>query len=134
MDRKKALTALGYFDIEPIQYDLHPINQGFINDTFRVSSQGNDLFVLQRLNISVFPKVADVMNNLGRLLPLLQGGGYSPLQLFQVKSGENFHIDPQGDYWRLLSYVPGSTTFNTTKDKGIAFEAGRILGVFHTLL
>lgn len=134
MDRKKALTALEHFNIEPFQYDLHPINQGFINDTFRVSFQGNHLFVLQRLNASVFPRVAAIMNNLGRLLPLLQGDTYSTLQVFPVRSGENFHIDPQGDYWRLLSYVPDSTTYNTTTDREIAFETGRILGEFHTLL
>jgi Ser/Thr protein kinase RdoA (MazF antagonist) len=134
MDRNKALSALGHFNIEPLQYHLHPINQGFINDTFRVSSQGKNLFVLQRLNTSVFPKAAGVMDNLGKLLPLLQGDGYQPLQLFQVKSGENFHIDRLGDFWRLLSYVPDSTTFNTTTDRGIAFEAGRILGKFHNLL
>ena len=134
MDRNKALSALGHFKIERTPYELHPINQGFINDTFRVSSQGSHFYVLQRINTSVFPNALALMNNLGALLPLLQGNSYHSLQLFPTLAGENFHTDTHGDYWRLLSYVPDSTTFNTTKDWAIAFEAGRILGVFHTLL
>lgn len=134
MDRNKALSALEYFEIERIPYELHPINQGLINDTFKVSSYGNALFVLQRINTSVFPNVLALINNLGTLLPILQGHGYHSLQLFPTLSGENFHMDDQGDYWRLLSFIPDSTTFNTTKDSAIAFEVGRILGVFHTLL
>ena len=134
MDRNKALSALEHFEIEHTQYELYPINQGFINDTFRVSSRGTNLFVLQRLNTSVFPKALTLMNNLGKLLPILQGNAYHSLQLFQTESGENFHIDTHGDYWRLLSYIPDSKTFNTTRDKAIAFETGRILGEFHTLL
>jgi len=134
MDRNKALLALGHFEIERTPYELHPINQGFINDTYRVSSKGIDLFVLQRLNTAVFPMALAVMNNLGKLLPILKGDAYHSLQLFPALSGVNYHIDTQGDYWRLLSYIPDSTTFNTTTDSAIAFEVGRILGTFHTLL
>ncbi len=58
---------------------------------------------------------------------------YATITLVPTKEGSNFTDGDKGN-WRLMSFIPRSTTFDNTKNPKIAFEAGRIIGKFHLLL
>ncbi len=124
------------FDIAQRKYSLRPITAGYINDTFLVVEEGVPLYILQRINHNVFTDVDGLMGNVQRALEILEAEDYHKITLVKTKNGSGYykHLHNGPAYWRLMTYIDGSTTYNTTENKAIAFEAGRIIGKFHLLL
>jgi Ser/Thr protein kinase RdoA (MazF antagonist) len=73
------------------------------------------------------------MNNINYALPYLTADNYAQITFLPTKSGENC-LESNGGFWRIMTYIPDSTTYNTTTNTSTAFEAGRIVGGFHSLL
>lgn len=130
----ESLSAvLGRFTIGKNEHSFSTLTSGFINDTFLVYSNNTPLYILQRINNEVFTNVSGVMQNITEALKALQGDEYSSLEYIRTTSNNSFAETNLG-YWRLVNYIPNSTTYNTTTNTIIAFEAGRIVGKFHWLL
>ncbi|MEJ1223193.1 phosphotransferase enzyme family protein [Sediminicola sp. 1XM1-17] len=125
---------IGNFDIEQGIYRFERINQGYINNTYLVLKNKDPFYVLQRINCEVFPNITAVMGNITKALPYLHDKRYASVGLIPTKSGESYCEIEDSSYWRLWEYVPYSTAYNNAKNPAMAFEAGRILGQFHTLL
>ena len=129
-----AAKALKHFVIEQRDYKIHSVGQGYINTTFRVHEGNRLVYILQRINHMVFPDVPALMENLRTILPLLAAEDYQSISFMPSKARLPYYKDEEGDFWRLLTYVPNSVAFDFTNEPDIAFEAGRILGVFHSCL
>lgn len=114
-------------------FQISPLHIGFINDTFMVLSQAQPLYILQRINHQVFKNVDGLMSNISLALRKLGSSDYRTIELTQSPEKKLYHHDENG-YWRLMTYIPNSITYNTTTEDRIAFEAGRIIGRFHLLL
>ncbi len=125
--------ALDHFVIERKSYVTEPLSRGYINDTFTVKDGQYPVFLLQRINKTVFGDIPGLMENLETLLPYLQGKGYQPVSFLYTKSRHPYYKDEQGHYWRLMTFVPNGVSFDYTTDPDIAFETGRTLGTFHKL-
>ncbi len=134
MDSNQAQRALEHFVIDRKNYDIIPVEQGYINDTFRVIDEGIPKYILQKINTTVFQNVTSLMQNLQRLLPLLKHAAYTSLELMPTKARLPFYLDVSGHYWRLMNHVQDCTSYNSTEDTSVAFEVGKIVGLFHTLL
>jgi len=134
MDPVRAQKALEHFVIERNNYQVVPVQQGYINDTFRVELNGDPLFILQRLNKAVFPDIRALMQNLETVLPAVRKEDYSAFELMPTKARKPLYEDGEGGLWRLMTFVPASISYNTTSHPAIAFEAGKLLGIFHRLL
>jgi Ser/Thr protein kinase RdoA (MazF antagonist) len=119
---------------------------GNVNDTFLVTleSPGERHFILQRLNTRVFRRPELVMGNLctvsehvqQRLADAPQGSGRRwemPRVLF-TRNGRDHVLDPEGSFWRALSFIDGAETFDIIQDTQQAREVGYALGRFHHLL
>jgi len=130
----KALEALSHFGIPGADIRVETIPQGLINDSYRVFSEGVPVFVLQRINTRVFPSPDLLMENISRLLPVLEGAGYAGLTLAPTSAGTSWLEQADGEVWRLFRYIPGSYTMESTQDPQIAREAGRVIGRFHQLV
>ena len=72
----KALEAFG---ISSDYAKMQLLEQGLINDTYKVLLPGAEGFILQRINPEVFPKVLPLMQNIARVLPELAGPDYTEL-------------------------------------------------------
>ena len=126
-------TILGHFVIEKKDYSFRSINQGFINDTFLVLNGEEPLFILQRVNHFVFENVTGLMKNIGTALGFLQDDVYTRIILVETAEGSTFaKIDE--NYWRLMTFIDGTTAYDTTTRSEIARGAGIIVGKFHQLL
>ena len=121
------------FKLSPQEYFFNPMQSGLINDTFLVLAGDHPEFILQRINQNVFENVEGLMTNLDRALKKLKGSSYTRIKLIPATSGKMYASLPSG-YWRIMTYIPNSLTYNTSEDPKIAFEAGRIIGEFHVLL
>ncbi len=123
--------------------NIQSFGSGNINDTFLVSLQGIEAQsqILQRINTNVFREPKLVMRNMRiysehvrdrldkdpldrpweipRILPTIEG-----LDYFQTENGE---------FWRSLSFIKGSQSYNVMENIEQAQEVGYALGMFHNL-
>jgi Ser/Thr protein kinase RdoA (MazF antagonist) len=125
---------------------LQDYGHGNVNDTFLVTVKGaaEPHFILQRLNLRVFPRPELIMGNLGIVSehvrrgwersPLRPGRPFEVPRLVRTRDGRDHIIDAGGAFWRALSFIEAAETFNVIKDTRHAREVGYALGMFHTLL
>lgn len=123
------------FSVPEESYQLVPLTNGLINDTFLVTTHQQPVYVLQRINTSIFKDVNGLMNNISKALKKLQGLDYQAITLATTTANHNsYYNHPQWGVWRLMSFIPDSTTYNTTTHVEVAFEAGKTISSFHYLL
>ncbi len=134
MDSTLAEKALEHFVIERKRYQVIPIVQGYINHTFKIADQGIPKYLLQHLNRHVFQDIEGLMQNLEAILPFLNQKGYASIDLMPTKARTPLYRDTDREYWRLMTFIPESISYNTTNDLKVANESGKILGIFHRLL
>jgi len=133
MDILHLKHILNQFKIDIENVSFQKITTGYINDTYLVLKSEKPLYVLQCINNNVFKHVEALIQNLELALAKLQSNEYKTISLLTTVDGKSFYKQ-NNNYWRLITFIEGSTTFNTTTNPKIAFEAGRIIGEFHNLL
>lgn len=124
---------LGQFQLANEPYEFSALHIGYINDTYLVSLHSRPKYILQRVNHSVFEDVEGLMGNMAKALANLKSEDYTGIEIVRTHRGQPYFSNEKG-HWRMMTYLDDSTTFNTTTSAEIAFEAGRIIGLFHTLL
>ncbi|MEB3337829.1 MAG: phosphotransferase, partial [Leptolyngbyaceae bacterium] len=123
---------------------VQALGSGNINDTFLVAL--DDLqetrFVLQRINTQVFRHPELVMQNMRTFTEHV----YHRLQrdplhrrwevprVLLTQTAQDHWVDGEGGYWRALSFIEGSESFDTLHDTAHAQEVGYALGMFHSLI
>lgn len=127
------LDIVQEFNLSGNQIQWTPLTAGLINDTYLITDEKNKQFILQKINHNVFTNASILMDNIGYALPLLTAEDYDKITFVDTKKGDNY-LQQNGTFWRLMTFIPNSTTYNTTTNTNIAFEAGRIVGKFHSLL
>lgn len=128
-----------YLPNQPL-VSLQPLGQGKINDTWLVTLSSGERLVLQRLPAAVFPNPQCVMHNI-RLITSCLHAWSQPTELrvpffslYTNPDGEDLFVDPSKNGWRLLTYIDCSRTIEELESSQQAYEIGRMLGRFHTIL
>jgi Phosphotransferase enzyme family len=133
------------------QFSLHgkitearAFGNGNINDTFLVTvdTPTEPHFVLQRINTKVFRQPQLVMQNMRTLTEhacqRLQNMDLDrPWQVPRVlltKDDFDHCTDAEGSFWRAISYIQNSQSFDTIENIQHAREVGYALGMFHNLI
>lgn len=126
--------------------DVREYGQGNVNDTFLVTLAGAEAkrFILQRLNTRVFPRPQLIMGNLraftehvqARLKrePMPPGRRWDAPRVLLTQEGEDHWLDPDGSFWRALTFIEDAESHGTIKNLEHAREVGWALGLFHKLL
>jgi hypothetical protein len=134
------------FAIQLSVEDIQPFGSGNINDTFLVTlnAERERYFVLQRINTQVFCHPERVMQNMRtftqHVQQRLQCDPLSPECRWQVPrvlltQAERDHwVDPHGRFWRAISFIENSRSFDTIQGADHAREIGYALGMFHRLV
>ncbi|MCL5247218.1 aminoglycoside phosphotransferase family protein [Cellulophaga sp. 20_2_10] len=120
------------FSVPKKDYTFKSITNGLINDTFLVLDDKQAVYILQRINANVFIDIKAVMQNIVTALPLLKSSSYSSISLVKTTKNNSYHTE--NGYWRVLSFIENSITYDTTTNSKTAFEAGKIISEFHKLL
>ena len=120
---------------------------GNINDTYLVTTDVDERtypqekhFILQRINTQVFKQPRLIMQNMRtftehvRRRSRQEGHRWVTPRVMSACDGEDFFIDPEGSFWRAISYVYGTQSFETIKDSKLAYEVGYALGTFQYLI
>lgn len=135
-----------HFTPEGKVIDVREFGNGNINNTFLVTldAEGGKHFVLQRINTKVFRRPELIMSNMriatGHVLRRVQQAPFGAGRRWEVprvllaEDGRDHWLDPEGSFWRAVSFIEGAHSFDIIKDAGHAREVGCALGMFHTLL
>lgn len=120
---------------------------GNVNDTYLVTVDAKPQFhfVLQRINTHVFPRpelIAEnmytFMEHVERRLKREQAVSvrrWEMPHMLPANDGKHYFVDPQdGSFWRALSFVSHSRSYETVQDVEHAREAGYALGRFQSLI
>lgn len=131
----------------PVDSEIVEIKQdttGNINRTYVVTLADAERFILQRINKKVFTQPELVMRNIRcfsehvtrklAVAPLDKGRRWETPKVIAAQDGRDFWLDPEGEYWRALSFIPRSRSYNTAQSEEHAYEVGFGLGAFHNLI
>lgn len=134
MSGKQAAELQGHFELPGKDYGIRELRQGLIHKTYLLLNNDVPEYILQQINTKVFPEVQALMGNLCEVLSYLKAEDYQPIEVVRTRDGGLFLDKGNAGCWRVMSYIPGSITYNTTSDPNVAREAGRIISRFHSLL
>jgi Ser/Thr protein kinase RdoA (MazF antagonist) len=119
---------------------VNAFGSGNINDTFLVTLEDGARFVLQRINTQVFQQPQLVMQNMRvfseHVHECLAGDTFCLSRRWEVprvlrtQEGLDSHT-VDGLFWRSISFIENSSTFDTVRDLHHAREVGCGLGLFH---
>ncbi|ALF51882.1 aminoglycoside phosphotransferase [Nostoc piscinale CENA21] len=117
---------------------------GNINDTFLVTLDGANTqhFVLQRINTQVFRQPQLIMQNMRifsdhvyqRLQCIPLNRRWEVPRVLSTQDAQDYCIDAGGDFWRAISFIQDSQSFDTMPNIEYAQEIGYALGMFHNLI
>lgn len=141
------LSIAGEFAPSRHVIDVQEFGNGNINDTYLVTTDADEQsqpeeqhFILQRINTQVFKQPRLIMQNMRTFTEHVrrrareEGHKWVMPRVISTCDGQDFCIDLQGNFWRAISYVHGTQSFETIKDARLAYEVGYALGTFQYLI
>lgn len=132
----KAFRLKGEF------FGYNVIKSGNINDTYTVHTdgiEGGRTYLVQRINHNVFLSPEKIISNVCRItdhirLRMLAEGERDikrrVLKMYHTPEGEYIYRSEDGRYWRVISYITNSCTFNSRPTEKIMHNAGIAFGGF----
>lgn len=123
---------------------IRQYGSGNINSTFLVTLESGAPFILQCLNTAVFCQPELVMDNICVLssyvsqkiqqsqLPLNRR--WTIPQILLTADKQHHYVAEDGTFWRAMSFIDNSQSFDTIQNHNHAREIGYGLGMFHYLV
>ena len=133
------------FTVEGEFASAKPYGNGHINDTRYVEMRKDgeiNAYVLQKINKNVFKKPDELMANYVGVTEFLRKiiieKGGDPLRetltVIKARDGKDYHIDDNGDYWRLLVFVTDSMSYDKVERPEQFYDSAVAFGNFQYLL
>jgi Ser/Thr protein kinase RdoA (MazF antagonist) len=144
MNESRLLEIAGRFRTEGTPLAAAPLGAGHINDSYRVTTAGDDApdYVLQRINHAIFKDVDALQGNISRVTEhiraKLAAQGVPDLDrrvltLAPATDGKRYFRDGEGNFWRMMRYISDSVSYDeVTPD--LARRAGKAFGDFQAML
>jgi Phosphotransferase enzyme family. len=129
---------------EPVACDK--CEYGHINRTFIVTCAldgGCEIkYVLQRINISIFRKPVELMENVRKVTEFLRakiraaGGDENreTMRIIETTDGKDFYIDEDGEYWRVYDFITDSVSYQSVERPILFYNSAVAFGNFQKLL
>jgi len=145
MQEKQLKDIVNQFDIQGFVASAIPLGAGHINDSYKVTTESPETpdYVLQRINHYIFKNVDALMDNISRVTDHIRSklslAGVKDvenrvLRLAPAKDGKLYYNDVEGNYWRILYFIPDSHSYNEGITPELALFAGRAFGDFQAML
>ncbi|PXA03596.1 aminoglycoside phosphotransferase [Coraliomargarita sinensis] len=142
-----AETIAMQFQVPGQLVALESIGSGNVNDTYRVvlrTTFSEEQYILQRINQSVFKNPALVMSNMKAVTDhahkrILEEADQADRiwqlpRVIPAMNGDDFVVDEKGGYWRALSMIASTNSYERISIPEHAAEAGRVLGHFQRII
>jgi Ser/Thr protein kinase RdoA (MazF antagonist) len=143
----KAAIMASKFEVAGRLVTVVPTGSGNVNDTFLAifrTTFSEERFILQRLNLNVFPSPADVMHNMRLITEHVHTRLESELddadriwqlpRVIPTRDGQDYAVDDDGECWRAISLIASATAYDHVRSPEHAHEVGYVLGQFQRLI
>jgi len=111
---------------------ISPITAGLINGTFKVVLDSTkSSYILQQINLDVFPIPADLMSNHQNIEQHLRESQF-PLkgpEWITSYNGDRL-VKHEGGFWRLGVYYNDTQSYSSARDDHMAWNIGRAFGQY----
>ncbi len=144
IDSKRLDSIASAFEIYGDFLGAEPYGSGHINDTFmgRFNQSGETVrYIFQRINVHVFRKPEELMDNISRCLTHIKGklqgrrdASRRSLTLVPARNGRSFHASESGDYWRCYLFIERARTYDVLEGPAQAHAAAKAFGAFQMML
>lgn len=126
---------LQMYGLDPDATKIEELKRGHINDSYILDVQRRCRYFLQRINHHVFPDPEALMENLlkaNEALDKFYGSKDKNPFPAAIKSRDKkfYYRDHEGNYWRLMEYVPESHSFNIADNTELARVGAAAFGRF----
>lgn len=133
------------FSIKGSFVSARPYGSGHINDTRCVETKdrkGSYLYILQKINKSVFKNPPQLMENYVGVTEFLRkkiekrGGDTlrEVVNVIKAKDGKNYYKDQNGDFWRMLLFVTDSVSYDKVERPEQFYDSAVAFGNFQKQL
>ncbi|OYT14086.1 MAG: hypothetical protein B6I19_01690 [Bacteroidetes bacterium 4572_114] len=136
MQQQELAIITNNFSITGNFIKAKPYGSGHINDTYLVTTSA-EKYILQRLNHNIFKNIGEMNRNIIKALKHLYSKQktnndhrFRDLEIILCNNGDNHYKDKDGNYWRMMNFVSGSTSFDVAEKPETAYEAAKALGYF----
>lgn len=110
--------------------------QGHINQTLKLDTDTGNSYILQRINQYVFRKPVELMENACAITDFLRRKDDDPrhtLHFICAYDGRCYHVDADGEFWRMYEYVDGLSLDNPETEADF-YQSALAFGNFQMLL
>ncbi|TLX73480.1 aminoglycoside phosphotransferase family protein [Labilibacter sediminis] len=131
------------FQVQSEVSEVKPLGEGFINDTFYVSTaNGGPDYLLQRKNKDIFKDIPSMMNNIKIVTnhlkdKIISQGGDPDREAMTItlsKDNKLYYQDKDGEYWAMCVFIKDSITHEAAGTKELAYAGGKGIGLFQSML
>ena len=126
-----VLVAFGF---DPFNTEVKQLGEGLINHTYKLQS-GNDEYVLQQINTSVFKNPDAIAHNIKRVSEYIAANNPNYYFVVPITSVHGNQMECiEGGYYRVFPFVKGSHAKTVVENETQAYEAGYQFGHFTSVL
>ena len=138
MTQEKLLAIAEQFELQGKIETIKPLGEGFINDTFVVTTAGAaPNYILQRKNHVVFPDVPGMMDNIKAVTEHIKAKVSDPMRetltIIPAKDGKLYVQDGE-NFWAVCLFIPDTASYDRADSPALAYQGGVGIGRFQALL
>ena len=136
--KERLLDIASRFELEGRITDIKPLGEGFINDTYVVTTEGDAPdYILQRKNHVIFPDVPGMMENIKAVTEHIKAKVADPLRetltVIPAKDGR-LYVQEGDNFWATCLFIPDTTSPERADTPELAYQGGLGTGRFQALL
>jgi hypothetical protein len=134
---------ISHFSIQGEFLDFEKVDTGHINDSYRIKTSlaHHPGYFLQWINNYIFKDVDGLMNNISSVTSHLAEKlaendklVFKVLDIIPCTDGRKYYLDPDGQYWRVYTFIDKMHGYDVVENTKIAYEGGKAFGIFMSLL
>ena len=132
------------FCLEGIVEKVEPMGEGFINDTFIISTIDSDTpdYLLQRKNKRIFTDVPAMMENIQKVCThirqkVVEKNGdpmREAMTIVPANDGKLYFQDEEGEFWAVCIFIADTISYQAAKTPELAFQGGKGIGKFQAMV
>src|SRR5688572_18737119 len=119
---------ISQFNLAPSKYKWGAVGSGYIHHTYKL--EGNNDFILQRVNKNVFKKPEVIASNIHEAAHYLKKNfpDYLFTSALTTKEGKEMVYDSEGFPWRIFPYFENTFTIDKVSTEQEAYSAAAEFG------
>lgn len=138
MNNEKLFQIAALFAFEGEIDSIAPLGEGFINDTYVVTTVGNSPnYILQRKNHNIFPDVPAMMDNIAAVTAHIKRKVADPMRqtltITPTRTGE-LYAQVDGNFWAACLFISRSKSYERADTLALAYQGGVGIGRFQSQL